>query len=62
MTLPWGYGKSKKTDGSRMGDEGRLYHESGKEHSGACGILYHRLQSNCEGILPDRELRLRVYH
>ena len=32
MTLPWGYGKSKKTDGSRMGDEGRLYHENGKEH------------------------------
>ena len=22
-----------------MGDEGRLYHENGKEHSGACGIL-----------------------
>lgn len=30
--------------------------------SGVCGILYHCLQYNCERILPDRELRLRVYH
>ena len=51
MTLPWRYGKSKEKDSGWMGDEGRLYHENGKDYSGACGIL---AGSACAGAALDR--------
>ena len=57
LTLLWGYGKSKEKDSGWMGDEGRLYHENGKEHSGACGIL---AGSACAGAALDRSGRQRT--
>lgn len=40
-----------------MGDEGRLYHENGKDYSGACGIF---AGSACAGAALDRSGRQRT--